>query len=230
MKRLALVSIVAVLSVVVSVQAGVIFEDDFEDGTLSKWTIDGRQEGINIAEVITKDSTKVAHLYHEEFSEITIFKRFDYEPALTFKFDMEVVPYSEASSTSSHYAYGGVQVAFLDSSKTKLGDVLYICSTSSWPFEEWYLGTWSYLFSVPEGAGMVSYNLNAQDVLSNISIDVGSISYVDLAFWAHASSDQYNSYANTWVDNVTVTPEPATILLFGLGSAWILKRKRNGSY
>ncbi len=210
MRRLAFLYVIAF--VVVSAQAVVIFEDNFEDGTLNKWTIDGRQQGINVAEVVTKNSTQMAHLYHKNFSEITMFKSFDYNPALTFNFDMEVAPHSDASSTSTHYAYGLVQFLFLDSSNIDLGDVIYISCTSSYPFDTLQMPTHR-LLSIPQGSGIVSYNLNVQNLLSNITIDVDSISHVKLEFWAYASTNSYNSYTDTWVDNVVVTPEPATLLL-----------------
>jgi hypothetical protein len=222
MKRLAFLYVIAF--VVVSAQAVVIFEDDFEDGTLNKWTIDGRQQGINVAEVVTRNSTQMAHLYHKNFSEITMSKSFDYDPALTFDFDMEVAPHSDASSTSLHYAYGGVQFLFLDSLNGNLGEVLYLCCTSSHPFDT-LQGPAHRLLSIPQGSGIVSYNLNIQDLLSNITIDVDSISHVKLEFWAYASTDSYNSYTNTWVDNVVVTPEPATLLLLAAGSLAVLRKR-----
>jgi hypothetical protein len=223
MKRLAFLYVIAF--VVVSAQAVVIFEDDFEDGTLNKWTIDGRQQGVNVAEVVTKNSTQMAHFYHKNFSEITMSKRFDYDPALTFSFDMEVVPHSDASSTSSHYTCGNASFVFFDSSNTELGIVLYTCTTSSYPFVIGGAVPYWWGFPIPQGAGVVSYNLNIQNLLSNITIDVGSISYVNLGFAAYASTDSYNSYTNMWVDNVVVTPEPATLLLLAAGSLAVLRKK-----
>lgn len=221
-----LVYLFLILIFAISAKGEIIFSDDFEDGTLDKWIVNGRQGNIYVAEVVTRHMSQMAHLYKKYYHEITIEKRFDYNSNLIFNFDMEVDPYSEASSTSEHYSFGGIRVSFLDSSETYMGEVRYICSTSSWPFEQFNPSPWHYSFSIPENVGMVSYSLYVQDLLSNIDIDEGSISYANLEFWAYSSTDFYETYADTWVDNVVVIPEPGTLILLGLGTFGLWRNRR----
>lgn len=73
------------------------FTDDFESGNLDNWTIGGRQaEGSQIANVISYNGSLSGHLYKYSFTEITIFKDFQYN-ALTdndlFSFDLSVDVY-----------------------------------------------------------------------------------------------------------------------------------------
>ena len=66
------------------------FTDDFETQTLENWTIGGRQQGTNEASVVYRNNSYRAYLFQSEFSEITIENVFNYEPTMTFSFDMEL--------------------------------------------------------------------------------------------------------------------------------------------
>lgn len=214
-----------VLTLALSANAGtVLFSDDFESGNLDKWTIGGRQEGTNLAEVTSGASSLVAHLYQAGFSEITIEKKFDYDSGLNFAFDMDVDIQSSASSTSSHYAGGWAEFTFCNESEEAIGQVRYLSSTSSWPFDAYNPNPWHHSFSIPEETGLVSYDLNVLDLLSNITLDMGALSSVKVIFRAYTSSNNYSMSTNTYVDNVVVTPEPTTIVLLSIGSVYILKR------
>ena len=87
MKKTTVLLIMAILTASANGSV-VIFSDDFESGNLDQWTIGGRQQGINVAEVVSREGSLMGHLYHKGFTEIRLEKTFDYDPNLTFYFDM----------------------------------------------------------------------------------------------------------------------------------------------
>ena len=121
MKKTTVLLIMGVFSA--SANAGIIFSDDFESGNLDLWTIGGRQQGTNVAEVVSREGSLMGHLHHEDFTEINMEKTFDYDPSLAFSFDMAVNVSSDASSTSTHYAMGGAYFTFWDNSQEIVGYV-----------------------------------------------------------------------------------------------------------
>ena len=200
-----------------SASGDIVFSDDFESGTLDQWTIGGRQQGVsNVSEVISRHGSQMAHLYHKRFTEITMEKTFDYYPNLNFSFDMEAYAVAINPVTNADYAMGGVGFSFRNISGDTLGQVRYIHSNSSWPFDTYNPNPTHHSFAIADDAGLVSYNLNVQDLLSNIDVDSGSIASVKLQFIAYTSGLYYsetsnNMYADVWVDNVTVVCELPTL-------------------
>lgn len=222
MKRLAF--LFAFTFIVVSARAGVIFEDDFEDGTLDKWTIDGRQEGTNIAEVVIKYNSNMAHLRHEGFTEITLEKVFDYSQYLTFEFDMEAQVSSPYGPTSDHYSASGVMFDFLDEDSIVLARAVIARSSSSYLFSHYNpLPEWE-IFEIQDDL-LHSYIVNASDILSYFDIDESLVGYLNFRFWAYGSALQDSLEADVWADNVRVTPEPCTLILLAAGTAVVLRRK-----
>ncbi len=194
-----------------SASGSIIFSDDFESGTLDKWTIGGRQKGVNIAEVVDRHSSQMAHLHHSKAStEITIEKMFDYDPSLEFSFDMEVSVASNAGPTSADYAMGGPHFDFYDSSEQALGHVWYMHSTSSYPFDYYNQFSAMHVFEITDGS-LNSYTLNIQNVLSSINVDPSSVASVNFYFKVYNSGSGYNMSADVWVDNVTVVCELPTL-------------------
>jgi hypothetical protein len=205
-----------------------IFEDDFESGNLALWTIDGRQLGINIAEVVDRNGSKMAHLYHQGFTEIdlTMENLVDFDENLFFSFDMEAQVTSPFSATDDHrYASGEASFAFLDSDQNSLGVVSFIKATSSYVFDYLNPRPDIELFRILNEQGLASYSCSVQNLLSYININEESISFVKLRFIAYGS--EYNDLltSNVWIDNVSVIPEPSSILLFGLGSLAFLRKR-----
>jgi len=208
----------------VSAQASGIFEDDFEDGTLNKWVIDGRQQGTNLAEVVDIAGDKNAHLRHTGFTELTISKSFTYDPLLNFTFDMKSVVSSPYGSQSSEYSAGGAFFKFINESGIEVGRVVYARSSSDYlstsynPLAEWQI------FEIGDD-NFHTYSLNAADLLGNLQIDYASVKSLQFNFWAYGSGTNSGLVSDVWADDVVVTPEPATLLLLGLGGLFLRRKK-----
>ncbi len=176
------------------------FEDDFESGNLNNWIIGGRRQGTNIAEVVLRNDSNRAHLYHRTFTEINISRTFEYVSSLRFRFDMEANASSQASSTSNFYAMAYVSFSFIDNSGDSLGSVAYIRSTSSFPMGS----TSTYAKIKIDDNNNYLYDLSVEELLSKITIDNTAISSVKVVFNTYASGWTYNMSANLWLDNFTV--------------------------
>jgi hypothetical protein len=198
----------------------VLFSDDFESGNLDLWTIDGRQQGLaNVAEVTDKHGSKMGHLYHQGFTEIGIGKVFDFNNNMAFSFDMEV------EVTGGNYASGDAEIWFRDSEENSIGVVTYMKATSSYIFDlENPLPNREH-FRIPDEAGLTSYSVTMQELLTYITIDEDLIDTVKLRFLAYNTGSSSSFTSNVWVDNVVVTPEPATICLLGLAGLMLRRRK-----
>jgi hypothetical protein len=205
-------------------QGEVIFSDNFESGNLSLWTVDGRQQGLaNVADVVDKYDSKMGHLYHQGFSEITIEKSFDFDENLTFSFDFEANV--TAGGGYPDYASGGAEFDFRDSGQNLLGRVSYTKATSSYVFDLENPRPDFEHFRIPNEAGLVSYASGVQDLLSYITIDEDLISSVRLRFTAYCSGSTSAYTSNVWVDNIVVTPEPVTIALLAIGAVAVFRKK-----
>jgi hypothetical protein len=222
MKRLAFLYVIAF--VVVSAQAVVIFEDDFEDGTLNKWTIDGRQQGTSLAEVVEIQSNKMAHLQHKGFTEITIEKIFTYSSLLNFEFDFKSVVSSSYGPHDDDFSAGYFIFRFLNESGSQLGWVMYARSSSDYLFNYYNPFPECEVFEISDN-NIHTYSLNASDLLSNLEIDYSSVKSVRFGFAAGASGTSSSLISDVWVDDVTITPEPATLLLLAVGSLAVLRKK-----
>jgi len=80
----------------------------------------------------------MGHVFHQDFSEITLEKTFSFNPSLRFTFDMEVYTSGTNSPESTFYAMAGVQFRFLRASGDRIGRIIYyIDATSTYPFTTW---------------------------------------------------------------------------------------------
>jgi len=209
-----------------SARAEVLFSDDFESGSLDKWVIGGRQGGVaNVAEVISRGGSQMGHLYHKGFTEITIEKTFAYNPNLSFSFDMEAYAIAINPVTGADYARGGADFTFLDASGDFLGQVGYDHASSSYFFDYCNPLPQHHYFAIPDGAGVVSYNLNVRELLSYVDVDPNSVASVNFKFIAYTSGWYYsetsnNMYADVWVDNVIVQrPRPGIYYVDGVNGS-----------
>jgi hypothetical protein len=205
-----------------NVQAGsVIFSDNFESGNLNAWTISGRQYGVCVADVVTRNNSKMGHLYHKNFSEICIEKTFAYDEDLAFSFDFE------AAAVADHdYASGEAEFSFWNDQNVKIGQVSYVKATSDYVFNYCASNPAIHLFRIQNDSGLLHYSALAGDLVNNITIDENAISSIKLRFFAYGSDWDDDFISNAWVDNVVVEiPEPTTISLLALGIAAIFRKR-----
>jgi len=179
------------------------FEDDFEDGDLAEWTIGGRQEGGNSYNVESRNGSLAAHLYHEQFTEITLEKTYDYDPNLRFRFDMEGVPNSDHGPTSTFWASAGVTFYFYDDSDVQVGRVRHEWATST-KFEEAAVSIDEYSHVRLTATGMQSFDYTASDLLSEIT-PIGDVAQISIRFQAYCTGWPDVEEADLWVDNVVIT-------------------------
>lgn len=229
MKTLRTFAIVGVLELVeVSVsRATVLLQDDFESGTLSQWTIGGRQQGVNSAAVVTHSGSQVGYLHHEDYTEITIENSFAYDPNLAFSFDMEAHAASSLPPNAEDYAAGAATFVFRDAGDVFLGWAWYARATSSVPTVIYNTPT-SLWASIPDEA-MHSYTFTVQDILTQLpGVDEGTIATVEFGFRAYGSGWADVLTADVYVDNVEVSliPEPSMLCLLGIGGAAVFRRRR----
>lgn len=234
MKTRILTVMVCVVSAVNFASAGGTFVDDFESGNLDNWIIGGRQQGINIAEVVSRGGSQVAHLYHRYFTEIYMYRDFQYNTQDTYHFDLEVDTYSSGGAPSNYYGRSALAFNFLDSTSANLGGVWYGSATTSYPFDAAAASPTVAANAVPENV-MSHYDIAVADMLSQIAIDESQIVGVRMSMITYSSTWPYpDVMAQLWIDNIqlnppaTVIPAPAALLLGGIGVglvAWMRRRR-----
>lgn len=227
MKSHLIISIIGTLFAAAAdpVQGAVLFADDFEDGTLNAWHIDGRQlQGTNIADVVTHDNSQMGHVYKTGFSEVWFETNYAYDANLRFEFDMEANASSPTGSSSSIYADAGAYFAFLDQNDTVLGWTAYLRTTSTWPTFNFDTPINSYN-TIADDA-MHSYDIGFPELLANNpGIDPADVASVKFLFRAYASGSSSDLQAEVFVDNVVVTPEPSTGGALLLGTLLAFRRR-----
>ena len=196
-------------SVVPSLQAAP-FTDNFESGTLNNWVIGGRQisGSTNVANVVPCDSGSLCgHLYHDRFTEINMYRDFEFEPTGVFSFDLKVSVSSQSPPAPNYYGAAWVSFSFLNSGGTQLGAVNYLAATTNYPFTNWASSTTS-VNGIPEDA-MEHYDLKVSDMLGQITIDPSQIAAVRMQMNTYSSTWPYPFVsAELWIDNVTTETEP----------------------
>ena len=176
---------------------------DFEGGTLDGWTVGGRRGGsANIAEVVDRNSSLKAHLYHQSWEEIMLLStEWAYGADFRVSFEMETAVTSSFVSFSIFYASASVTVAFLDASATTLGYVAYTHSTSSVAFQGCDSSATCSRNSLASGSATV-YDLTATDLLGQITINEGAIAFVRVSFTAFGSDFSDSLSAHVWFDDL----------------------------
>jgi hypothetical protein len=212
-----------------------LFTDNFESGDLNNWTVGGRQQGTNVANVVDCGAgNDCAHLYHAGFSEISLARAFAFDAADmgTFYFDLKVSVASQSPPGWNYYGMAGVQFIFSsDANSPTLAWVGYVASTTDYIFSDTYANlNLPMQVSVNRIENNVSnhYEISVADMLSQISIDQGLIKTVTMQLITYSSTAPYPSVsAELWIDNVSTVPpisavpEPMSMLLFGTGLAGI---------
>ncbi len=196
------------------------FYDNFEDGDWVGWDIGGRRQGTGYVDIVERNGSKMGHVYHRDFTEITLQKSFLFDPNLHFEFDMEAQALGGGGSSSDFYAMAGVTFNFKDIDGGNLGWTGYLNSTSTFPFQR-------HPSLNRIGSGLEHYSLDIiGDLIERTTIDRNEIATFDMAFYSYASGWPYSMRGNVWVDNVMVTPEPISSVLFLSGGAALFLRFR----
>ena len=166
------------------------FTDDFEGGTLENWIIGGRrQDSPNIAEVVLRKGSNMAHLQKGGFSEIELYRDFVFDLDYSFKFDMEV-DVTSTSGASNNYSLAGAWFMFMDSSDNILGRVTYAAASTNYVSSVYATDPTKSFNAVPENV-LTHYDLAVSDLLSQIDINQNLITKVRLIFDAYSSVHAY---------------------------------------
>lgn len=194
-----------------------LFTDDFESGNLDNWVIGGRQLGTNIANVVPCGTGSLGgHLFHSSFTEISLYREFEFDPGDTFYFDLEVDVNSSPPPAPNYYGSAGVNFSFLDSSDTSLGSVWYVAATTNYPFTNWASSTTG-VNQISENL-MQHYEIDVSDMLSQIDIDQNQIAEIRMVMNTYSSTYPYPYVsAELWIDNVSTVPIPGAVWLLGSG-------------
>jgi cysteine-rich repeat protein len=181
------------------------FVDEFETGLLDQWEIGGRRFSANSVSVVEEAGSRAAQISQNGFSETTLSRTFNFDPALIINFEMKIdlTTYNKINNNSS-YASGGADITLRDGAGSVLGSIWYRAATTGYPFVS-RAATDSQRVNEVERLGWQRYALPVQELISQISVDPNAIATVELAFRSYASAT-YSSLlsATTWVDNVVV--------------------------
>jgi|GEM_PF-4274427 len=229
--KMAFVAGIVMVGFAVAANASTVFSDNFESGNLNNWTVGGRQEGTNVANVVSYNGSLSAHLYHEGFTEIALFRHFPYDPNYALQFDMAVNATSESPPGDTYYGRSGVYVHFRDTSNQALGYAYYGAATTNFIFDRAAGDPTTYFVRVSPNE-MDHYVLKLSDLLSQINIDTAKIDNIDMEFETYSSTWPYPTVtAELWTDNVKyrTVPEPSSFALLALGGLAALQRKMSGA-
>lgn len=226
------VLILAVVSLIAVQANAAIVYDDFEDGDLNlgtKWYLGGTGTGKSTADVVDLNS-KEGHLRQVGAStpgnvgtavwgDVSISQTFDYTPGLHFDFTMA----ASAVSNFNAKARAGVEFQFLNVLGTRIDSIGMMYATYSLPSD----------YATIADTAHHSYSFNAEDLMGVAGMTSSEMAQVTSIFMKFEASSQrymhagpvYDATSQVWFDNVNVTPEPATIILLGVGGLMLRKRR-----
>ena len=176
------------------------FFDDFEDGDLYGWTIGGRRQGNNIADIVSRNGTMQAHLRQSKFTEIRLDQTFSYYPDIHFTFDFECdVDSGGAGIHSAFFAMSRVVFEYYDADSNNLASISYGKRTSDYALTNTAKSVFNFVTNQgPSVIDLSTIELENQVVITN------NIAYVKIVFEAYTSGWSYDMTGELWVDNISI--------------------------
>lgn len=223
----------------IEANAGLVFNDDFDDGDLNlgtQWFLGGTGTGSSTANVVELNS-KEGHLRQvgantastwpmTTSSDVSVSHTFDYAPGLHFEFTMaaSAIPHTNAN------ARAGVDFQFNNALGTPIDSYGIMYSTSALSADR---------YTTILDTATHHYSFSVEDLMSFAGLTPSQMAQVGSVFMKFESASQrhrpfmnnivYDSTGEVWFDNVNVStvPEPATLCLLGLGSLACLGKRKS---
>ena len=190
---------------------GIPFYDDFEDGDHDGWGA-ATTGGIGGTGVEERNDSFMATVWHSGKFMHALVNDFYYNPDYEISFDMEAIALTHPGVFRTLHSYSGVKFSFLNTFNSPLGNAGLIRATTSsllgandLPIDQF---PHDYNFTMGEVASLAG-------LTSSDPIEKFSMSFVTYGEFSAENNGRSNS--QVWFDNVMVTPEPISTLLFLFG-------------
>jgi len=216
--------LVVMVSMAVDINASLVY-DDFEDGDLVGWTPASGGGGGGSTGVEAHSNSQMGFVKHNGIGWHNLSSEFDYDSECVLSFYMHAVAVKVDGGGGWKHASCGVKVSLLNQWNSELGSFTLINATDS---------SWLVSGDVLIDGSMHHYSATMADYASQAGLsESDSISKINLEFFTNADqwhpsyqSGWYDSYATVWIDNVNITPEPATLSLLALGVLALLRNRK----
>jgi len=213
----------AILGLITSeADAGIYFNDDFEDGDTVGWLTTNTGSGGSFGVEII-DGNKWAYIYNSKSGKASSSMEFDYDPVQVLAFDLQMIANTgRGNHGETMHAASGVTVSFESQFNLTLGAVSFCNATSSsmLPSNGYQIGSTPNAFEASFSEWADQANVGLDKEIASLKIE----------FWAigHTAQIPAGSAATARVrfDDVLVVPEPATISLFALGGLALLRKRK----
>jgi len=199
-----------------------IYIDDFEDGDAVGWLVT-KEGGGGSHSVKSHNDSKQAFVHNYQSGKYSLSREFAFEPSCVLAFDMQALAGTGSTNDGrTTYSASGVTVSFESKFNLTLGGVSFCHATSSsmLPSNGYEVGN-----------KQQHYEATFSEWAALAKVDPGEdIADLSIEFWTFGRTAQIprgsSAVADVYFDNVQVVPEPATLLLLGLGCLGLVRRRR----